>query len=512
MSDNLVHTLPVALTAGRGVFRTIDGYIFDPVPDRWVVATPLGPASFNFTNLTGASAELRAGVKEACASLLQTISPSRAMQALSAYRVFIRYLSREARRDEVNEIDVRDVLRFGASLTKRQRYRLRRLKEHLMLWAGTGAYGLTRNLQRALPKIVTEAHEVGAAVRTMDPDAGPLTDLEYEGVVTAMRKGFASGSLGLADYTLMVLALTLAARPLQLAMIKVKDFSESRREDGTAVFILHVTRLKQGQGIRPRTLFRPRELATGIGNLVRSQCNAARQWAIEHGVATDEAPLFPSLDKKRRSSDSADIGLDGHFGGKDLSRKLSRLLNKLNVVSHRTGKPLALFQTRLRRTFGTRAAAEGLSAAVIADLMDHSWVDSSLIYIETRPEMMERIDKALALKIAPVAQAFAGTLVRQNDDLAAKIIHFATRDTLERVGGCGKFAYCGLAAPLACYTCAYFNPWIDAPHEALLDQLLAEREELRQVTDLRHASVNDFTILAVADVVGRCRAAAEGAA
>jgi integrase len=461
-------------------------------------------------NLTGASNRLRSGVKDACAALLQSTSPSRVMQALSAYRVFIRFLSSGPDRNEVDEIDVCDLLRFGESLSKRQRYQLRRLKEQLILWAGTGAYGLTGDLQQMLPKIATETHEVGAAVRTMDPDTGPLTDLEYDGVVAAMRRGFATGEFELADYTLMVLALTLAARPLQLAAIKVKDFTESKRQDGTAFFILQVTRLKQGKGIRPRTLFRPRELASGIGELVRSQCNAAKAWAIDNGIAPEESPLFPSLDTKRRSVQLSEIGLEGHFSGKDLGAKLSRLLNKLRVTSHRTGRPLDLFQTRLRRTFGTRAAAEGLSAPVIADLMDHSWVDSSLIYIETRPEMMERIDKAMALKIAPIAQAFAGTMIRQDDVAISKVIHFASQDALERVGGCGKFAYCGLAAPLACYTCSYFNPWTDAPHVVLLDQLLAEREELMRMTDLRHASVNDRTILAVADVVARCRAATEG--
>ncbi|MCG7400578.1 site-specific integrase [Caballeronia zhejiangensis] len=510
MLANRGHSLAASSDGRAASLRTIDGYIFDPTPDRWVVATAAGPASFNFRNLPGASGKLRDGIKDACAALLQSISPSRVTQALSAYRVFIRFLAGGPDGNEIDEIDVDDLLRFGESLNKRQRYQLRRLKEQLILWAGTGAYGLTGDLQRLLPKLATETHEVGAAVRTMDPDAGPLTDLEYDGVVAAMRKGFATGEYQLADYTLMVLALTLGARPLQLASIKVKDMTESKRQDGTSVFILQVTRLKQGQGVRPRTLFRPRKLASGIGELVRSQCNAAKAWAIENGIAPEESPLFPSLDTKRRSAQLSQIGLAGHYSGKDLGGKLSRLLNKLHVTSHRTGRPLDLFQTRLRRTFGTRAAAEGLSAPVIADLMDHSWVDSSLVYIETRPVMMERIDKAMALKIAPIAQAFAGTLVPRDDVATSKVIHFASQNALERVGGCGKFAYCGLAAPLACYTCSYFNPWVDAPHEVLLDQLLVEREELKQMTDLRHASVNDRTILAVADVVARCRAATEG--
>lgn len=493
-------------SSGR-TLRTIDGHTFDSTPDFWAVPTHSGPASFNFTNLHGASAKLRGGIKDACAAMLQAIAPERAMKAISAYRVFIRFLSRGPEGREVDEITIRDVLRFGETLSKRQRYQLRRLKEQLILWSGTGAYGLTSDLRKMLPKLATETHEIGAAVRTMDPDSGPLTDLEYEAVISAMRKGFATGAFSLAEYTLLVLALTLAARPLQLAMIKTKDFSETKRQDGSSIFILQVTRLKQGKGIRPRTLFRPRELAAGVGELVSAQCESSKAWATGQGIDPEEAPLFPSTGAAHRSVELADLGLEGHFSGKNLSEKLTRLLSKFDVQSPRTGRAINLFPTRLRRTFGTRAAAEGLSASIIADLMDHSWVDSSLIYIETRPEMMERIDKALALKIAPLAQAFAGTLVRREDSSTGRIIHFATEESLERVGGCGKFSFCGLAAPLACYTCSYFHPWLDAPHEVLLDQLLAEREELKQITDLRHASVNDLTLLAVADVVARCRSA-----
>lgn len=129
-----------------------------------------------------------------------------------------------------------------------------------------------------------------------------------------------------------------------------------------------------------------------------------------------------------------------------------------------------------------------------------------MVYIETRPTMMERIDKAIALKMAPLAQAFAGTLAESNEPLP-RAVHLPTADALAPLGGCGRADFCGLAAPLACYTCSCFHPWLDARHEELLDQLLRDREELATTCDLRIAAVNDRTILAVADVVNRCRAA-----
>jgi hypothetical protein len=72
------------------------------------------------------------------------------------------------------------------------------------------------------------------------------------------------------------------------------------------------------------------------------------------------------------------------------------------------------------------------------------------------------------------------------------------------MGECGKHGFCGFAAPVACYTCKSFEAWLDGPHEAVLNYLIARREQLLQTSDKRMASVNDRTILAVAAVVQRC--------
>ncbi|MBB3965805.1 MULTISPECIES: site-specific integrase [Rhizobium] len=487
--------------SGDQVLHTVDGHAFIPMDDVWVVATPSGPASFNFNNLPGASPELRQQIKDVCRALLVSAAPSRASQALTAYRVLIRFLAEEMPGRAVEMISLRDVLRYGASLKAKELYKLRRLKEHLLLWVDLGIGGLDDDLLIRLPDLETKHHEVGAAVRTLDPETGPLTDMEYENLLSAIRNAFTEGKLTTSNYTLLMLAITLGARPLQLAMLKCGDFTVSARQDNSKIFILQVTRIKQGKGIRPRTIFRPRELAPALGTLIQQQCDEAREWAVAHDVAPEVAPIFLS---DRSSINMGDIGLRGHHSGKSMAEKLRRLLKDLAVTSHRTGRKLHLFQSRIRRTLGTRAAAEGHSASVIADLLDHSWIDSSLIYVETRPAMMERIDKALALQLAPVAQAFAGTLVMRQDTDRGRIIHTATRSQLESVGTCGKHDYCRLAAPLACYTCTFFNPWLDAPHESLLDSLLQEREILANTADLRIAAVNDLTILAVADLVRKC--------
>jgi hypothetical protein len=77
---------------------------------------------------------------------------------------------------------------------------------------------------------------------------------------------------------------------------------------------------------------------------------------------------------------------------------------------------------------------------------------------------------------------------------------------LATVGSCGSFGYCGLFAPVACYTCSLFQPWLDGPHEAVLADLVRRRERnLERGTDQNSPQLHDLTIYAVAEVVERCR-------
>ena len=76
--------------------------------------------------------------------------------------------------------------------------------------------------------------------------------------------------------------------------------------------------------------------------------------------------------------------------------------------------------------------------------------------------------------------------------------------TLEPLGTCGSFSFCGLAAPIACYTCVKFQPWMDAPHDKALTALLHERQRrLDDGQDGKMVALFDNTILAIADVVRR---------
>ena len=114
---------------------------------------------------------------------------------------------------------------------------------------------------------------------------------------------------------------------------------------------------------------------------------------------------------------------------------------------------------------------------------------------------------ARARTLAPLAQAFAGVLVnteavaKRGDDRTSRI----RTDAGDGAGTCGHYGFCGALAPVACYTCRHFQPWLDGPHEEVHETLITERDRVVKMTqDKAIAAVNDRTIYAVTEVILRC--------
>jgi hypothetical protein len=306
---------------------------------------------------------------------------------------------------------------------------------------------------------------------------------------------------------LAYLFMLLGQRAVQYASLKVCDAGLARAKDGTPVYTLKIPRAKQRNQLS-RTEFKDRVLIPQIGELLVQYRNDVR--TAFQGLLPDpsKAPLFPA----RRRSGGEPNGFEYHRTAPALALLLRDSLEKLRAMSERTGQPLNITATRFRRTVATRAAMEGHGELIIAELLDHTDTQNVGVYIEARPEIVERIDRALAMYLAPMAQAFAGMIIEDESqasragDPSSRVCDPRFDPSMKPMGSCGKHGFCGFLAPIACYTCVSFQPWLDGPHEAVLEYLISERDRLAAKTDLRIASVNDRTILAVAEVVSLCEA------
>ena len=391
---------------------------------------------------------------------------------------------------------------------------------HVRMWyrwcAGHGLAGFSNDVADALDEIVIGGNEKGRAVLTRDPFDGAFDEIELLALRLRLRSEEASGALTLDERVLIWLALALGRNPLAYSLQREEDY-RPLPEAGTGRIYhrIEVPRIKKGAE-EFRAEFRQELLNNEIGSLVARLIEHNRNWREANGWPEGcSYPLFARTNPRTDLVGSPRHEYAMHHTAHDITNLLKRAVDKLNVVSHRTGEPLHVNSRRFRRTFGTRGAEEGATPAELAAMLDHSDTQNVGVYFETRSSQVERLDAALALKLGPIADAFMGRIVdgeadAVNGDKPAKRIPWFRRhadrppERAGNLGTCGS-GPCSLFAPLSCYTCEKFQPWRDGPHREMLDWLCEERaRKQKDGLDPQIVGIHDSTIFAVAEVVRLC--------
>ncbi|MBA1245071.1 site-specific integrase [Pseudomonas japonica] len=490
--------------------RARSGAVFDPSAERWTFHDGLQPISVNFERLREcATDELIAATKF---PLIWYAENAEAMTVVNLFGHFRRLLESisAAQGQPVSIIDAPLLASFRASLTSETEWKLGALSAFFKKWDGLGVPGVTKSAVRFLKSIRLKGNRKGTAVLTMDPLKGPLTDIERSATQAALNGAFAARTIALDDYLLAWLCLLLGQRNIQYAMLKVGDIREVTKTDGSIEYVLRVPRVKQGGAEARRVQFKERLVIPSIGKMLIDYASSVRtrfEDGAEFSPDPSQAPLFP----QKRTTKKARPGFHEHTSPKEISNRIRSVFEALRVYSERTGEPIRISSKRLRHTVATSAAREGHGELIIAELLDHSDTQNVGIYVKATPEIIERIDRAVALRMAPLAHAFAGVVIgselaaTRGDDPTSRIVDPRFDETMKPMGNCGRSGPCGFMAPIACYTCRNFQAWVDGPHETVLNYLLAERERLIDEVDTRIATVNDRTILAVAEVVQLAR-------
>jgi integrase len=481
---------------------TRSGTKFDPRLDRWTYRDNTKTINLDFADLDIA-VELLISAKRVLIWYAENMSPDHLTNMFVRLKHFLK--SGQANTSNLSMITSNHLINYRVSLSKNNSWYLGNLSGFLKKWHALNIPGVTDDAISFLKQLRLEGNLKGEAVSTMDVLDGPFSDIELGAIHDSIGRAFEDGVIGLGDYILVLLFMALGPRPIQYASLKVCDVGMSQTKDGTALYTLNIPRAKQREKLS-RSAFNQRVLIPQIGEKLVEHVTRVR--AQFSGILPDlnSAPVFPA----KRSHKNEPQGFEYHQTAHTLGVRLRDILNKLNIVSERTGETLHITATRFRRTLGTRAAMEGHGELVIAELLDHSDTQNVGVYVQATPEIVERIDRAMALHLAPLAQAFAGVIIKnesealRRDDPASRICDPRFEPTMKPMGNCGQHGFCGQLAPISCYTFRTFQPWLDGPHEAVLNHLVSERERLMMATDARIASINDRTILAVAEVVRRC--------
>jgi integrase len=499
-----------AVTANRDaapelpvVARTRSGVEFDPRAHRWAYRDATTTVNLDFATWPVADTFV-ASAKLALLWYAEHMSSAHLINMFMRMTHCLRTLC--AGRDRpLMEITSTDLINYKAMLTDSTSWYLGSLAGLLKKWHSLGYSGVTADAVALLKQLRTKGNQKGEAVLTHDPIHGPFTDIELESLQSSLDMAYADSEVDREGYLLACLFMLLGQRAVQYAALKVRDAGVAYARDGTPVHTLRIPRAKQRNQLS-RSEFNDRVLIPQVGELLVQHCNEVR--AAFQGLLPDpsDAPLFPA----RRRLGGEPVGFEHHRTAQTIADLLERTLGRLNAISERTGQRLHITATRFRRTVATRAAMEGHGELIIAELLDHTDTQNVGVYIEARPEIVERIDRAIAMYMAPMAQAFAGVIIDDESqasragDPSSRVCDPRFDPSMRPMGSCGKHGFCGFLAPIACYTCVSFQPWLDGPHEAVLEYLIGERDRLATGTDLRIASVRDRTILAVAEVVRLC--------
>ena len=494
---------------------SFEGYEFDYAAERWSIARASGVIFYDISEKL--ESFLLDNYKKVLLHYVENNSGGYASSINGYTRDFFKFCY-EQDKAILSGLSSKHFINFYSSLPSSRKSIFGQILPFFKKWLEFGYEGIDDNALETFDEIRVKGAIKGEAVRTMCPYEGPLSDLEYEGFYNGLNREFEKGSISIEEMVHVSLLLATGRRVMQIAHLKVKDYIGVTTVNGNQFHLLRIPRIKQ------KTLWREDfsdyALSPELGSLVEAHINSMRSRLKLLGalnqVDFERFPILPfweKVDELVANEAFAELNelLNSdrlHLTSSMAGSRLKKTVSKIGLISERTGELINIFATRLRRTLASRAAREGYGVLIIARLLDHSDTQNALVYTENSPEHLKSINKAMALQLAPIAQAFSGTLVtrekdaKRGDDISSRI---RSRETGEAVGTCGTYSFCAALSPIACYTCHHFQPWLDGPHEDVLNELIKQRENiLLRTNDLTIASVNDRVIFAISEVIKLC--------
>lgn len=487
-----------------------DGYKFSFSEHRWKLSRSKTVSFYSLSSVV--SEPLLTAFKMALLYYAVNLSADHTTSTHQRFLHFCRYLHTPEK--TVRTLSGTDLANYRASLDARRQWYVIVLSGLFKRWSSLGYTGIESDMLPVLQSWRLKGNIKGEAVQLQSPLDGALTDLEYTAVNDYLMNALERGAVSVEDASLVIILAFSGRRPLQVGDLQIQDFASASSNDGLVQYILNVPRRKQ-RAEAFRGAFRPFALNLENGLILNKHIELLQQTKGQvQAYLGARFPIYPDWTKVRRHSASSLEDLSRlpvdyfHVTAVQIRNRMSTIFADCEILSERTGMPVRLNPIRWRRTMGTRAAREGYGPLLIAELLDHTDTQNAHVYVENIPEHVDAINKALAMELAPIAQAFAGKLI-SNESEAVRGADPASRIRTNGgsiAGNCGHYGFCGALAPIACYTCSNFQPWVHGPHEDILDHLLADNARIQHLTgDAVISSINNRTILAVTQVVEMCR-------
>lgn len=483
------------------------GMVIDISGPEWRLLHPGGSLAIRWDRLKVRDSRVLEAIKRYFAHLV-TIQSARSVN--NAFRAIATPLHTTAFREVMAGEGPIPFLVFSearAEFGEKEAYRLHHWRK-LYRWCTRARMPrFAREVRIKLDEQKIPGNAKGEAVRSADPNEGPLTSVEVAALVDALRGARLDRTIPVEQEAAIWLCLACGANAGPFAAMREEDLVATPSGGDGAVWTVAIPRHKKTGLVHARDEFRVRKLTGYIGRVLADLVERNRR---VHPVDADD-PGGRALFRTQRPRYAVDHQMAEwrwHTSPEAFSLLVKKGVEGLDVRS-RTGDALQVTTRRFRYTLATRLVSSGASQRAVMDALDHTDLQHVATYFDVDNGIVDLLDQALNMVLAPRAQALM--LVEREEDAIrgdekGSRCYFSDRasGTHEPVGTCGSHSFCNVVGPLACYTCRRFQPWMDGPHQQVLDFLLGRRIERQdQGLDAKMVAIEDNVIFAVAAVIRR---------
>jgi hypothetical protein len=486
---------------------TKSGYLFHFSDIEWRLD---GSIVIYFQRLTDLEPEVEEGFRRALCRYAEELSGSHTFNMFNRFNAYMRATKE-------GKLTLQGLTNYRASFDSDTEYKLGALKGFLLAWYEWGFDGISKEVADYLEELTLKGNPKGNAVKGGCPYSGPLTHNELGALIDWASNCFTKGTLNLKEYSCFMGLVLTGRRYVQIRSLRSVDLIV--REDSSGHdYVINCPRAKQ-RGVGFREQFTPLPINEDLYLLLHNQRKQSIQYVESRLGETlsaslrEQIPIFIEEPRVNRLSSIEDLKIRLsktpdflHMTADSAFELLRRVAVKNTACSERTGDYINFTASRFRYTKGTNLTRRGISGVALAVALDHTDTQNIGVYTENTEETAKQIDEVMAPILAPLAQAFAGKLIAsERDAVRENDPHSRVKNgKSDNIGNCGTYAFCATGYR-ACYTCSSFEPWLEAPHEEVLNEILAEREKQKKLRVSNNViQSTDRLLLAVQQVIMMC--------
>ncbi|WKV52168.1 site-specific integrase [Dickeya fangzhongdai] len=371
-------------------------------------------------------------------------------------------------------------------------------------WLKLGYEGVSENHVSILYRGKLKRRKIGEMVKVKDSKKGPLSENDIILFNESAMWLYENEYITLEYLTMALLTSYTGRRPIQTSHLKLKDLSNFFDENKKYSSINYPRAKHSGEFRSEFTMLKITEsLNDLVLSLAEKNIHFFEKWCGRTIVIDEqkEIPLFinyKAIRNYKNKNDIFDLMSMDYFHIKN--SWITMVIKDIAKKTHELSNSESINAIRFRYSLGTRAAQEGYSEYIIAQLLDHRSIRCVSAYVQNIPEHAIRIDEMMTSEISKYAKAFKGEIIKSDSGQQKIRNHIGVNS-----GNCSNCKDCCAPVPIPCYTCPYFKPWLEAPHQEIYDYLLTERERISEITkDTKVTFALDRTISAVLEVINKC--------